>query len=472
MNTASAFWELLTKKDNTAVQSATEKEMKNMQEALFESEQRFHLIAENVQKGILIIDKDAFIRFTNSFMVKMLGYTDDEMIGIDASRYFDDASNKIIEEELKKKPPALIEEHEIYFINREGIKIPMVIQTTVLFDLEKRNIGVLAEVQHSYSSKKVENKLYEKLSRLQKSELATLNIMEDLQETIVDLQKAKEEINQKNTELQTINTELNVIKNQLALLNKDLETKVKKRTAEVEMLLKQKDDFINQLGHDLKTPLTPLNTLLPLIKQREHDAKLLELLDICINNVNFMRNLVNKTLELAKLNAKSTFLDVEDIMLYDEVNEVLQTKKLMFLEKNVTISNNISRQLIVQVDTIQIKELFDNIIINAVKYSSPLENQITIDAKDEGDQVIVSIKDNGIGLTSEQLEHLFHEFYKADISRHYLDSTGLGLSICKRIVEKHGGKIWAESPGLGKGSTFYFTLPTTKKKSNIGNNIS
>jgi PAS domain S-box-containing protein len=472
MNTVSAFWGLLTKKDNTAVQSATEKEMKNIEEALFESEQRFQLIAENVQKGILIIDKDASISFTNSFMAKMLGYTDDEMIGTDASRYFDDISSKIIAGELKKKPPALIEEREISFINRDGIKIPTIIQTTILFDLEKRNIGILAEVQHTYSSKKVESKLFEKLNRLQKSELATLNIMEDLQETIVDLQKAKEEINQKNKELQTINTELNVIKNQLAFLNKDLETEVKKRTAEVEMLLKQKDDFINQLGHDLKTPLTPLNTLLPLIKQREHDAKLLELLDICINNVNFMRNLVNKTLELAQLNTKSTFLDVEDIMLYDEVNEVLQTKKLMFLEKNVTISNNISRQLIVQVDVIQIKELFDNIIVNAVKYSAPLENQITIDAKDEGDQVIVSIKDNGIGLTSEQLEHLFHEFYKADMSRHYLDSTGLGLSICKRIVEKHGGKIWAESPGLGKGSTFYFTLPTTKKKSNNGNNIS
>jgi PAS domain-containing protein len=96
MNTASAFWGLLTKKDNTAVQSATEKEMKNIEEALFESEQRFQLIAENVQKGILIIDKDASISFTNSFMAKMLGYTDDEMIGTDASRYFDDISSKII----------------------------------------------------------------------------------------------------------------------------------------------------------------------------------------------------------------------------------------------------------------------------------------------------------------------------------------------------------------------------------------
>jgi PAS domain S-box-containing protein len=442
----------------------SEKKIRKIEEVLFESEQRFHLVAENAQKGILIINKDTSISFTNSFMAQMLGYSENEIIGSPVSRYIDTDSVIFIEEELKKQPPVLIKERELHFIDKNGVNIPMIIQTAVLFDLQKRNIGILVGVQHAYTSKKIENKLYEKLSRLHKSELATLNIMEDLQETIADLRKAKEEINQKHRELQTINVELNVTKNQLAFLNKDLESKVKERTAEVEALLKQKDDFITQLGHDLKTPLTPLNTLIPLIKQREHDPKLLELLDICINNVNFMRNLVKKTLELAQLNSKSSFLRIEDILLYDEVNEVLQAKKTLFLEKNISIDNNISRQLIVQADSIQIKELFDNIIVNAVKYSAPLENHITIDATDEGGQVVVSIQDHGIGLTNEQLEHLFHEFYKADMSRHDLDSTGLGLSICKRIVEKHGGKIWAESPGLGRGSTFYFTLPIKKKK--------
>jgi signal transduction histidine kinase len=62
-------------------------------------------------------------------------------------------------------------------------------------------------------------------------------------------------------------------------------------------------------------------------------------------------------------------------------------------------------------------------------------------------------------MTKEQLERLFDEFYKADESRHDFDSSGLGMSIAKRIVEKHGGRIWVESDGIGKGSTFYFTLP-------------
>jgi signal transduction histidine kinase len=87
-----------------------------------------------------------------------------------------------------------------------------------------------------------------------------------------------------------------------------------------------------------------------------------------------------------------------------------------------------------------------------------------INAKQDDTSVVVSIKDTGIGMSDQQLKKIFNEFYKADSSRHDFDSSGLGLSICKRIVEKHNGKIWAESEGLGKGSTFYFTVPKSKLK--------
>jgi signal transduction histidine kinase len=79
-----------------------------------------------------------------------------------------------------------------------------------------------------------------------------------------------------------------------------------------------------------------------------------------------------------------------------------------------------------------------------------------------GDNLVtISVKDTGIGMTPDQLHRVFDEFYKTDAARHQLNSSGLGLTICKRIIEKHGGQIWAESPGPGKGSTFYFTLPSS-----------
>jgi len=90
--------------------------------------------------------------------------------------------------------------------------------------------------------------------------------------------------------------------------------------------------------------------------------------------------------------------------------------------------------------------------------------KITIDAEKEKNIVTVSVKDTGIGMTKDQLKKVFDEFYRVDKSSREHKSSGLGLAICKRIVEKHGGKIWAESPGPGKGSIFYFTLKSGDEK--------
>jgi signal transduction histidine kinase len=116
------------------------------------------------------------------------------------------------------------------------------------------------------------------------------------------------------------------------------------------------------------------------------------------------------------------------------------------------------------VDKTRFEELFENIITNAIKYTKNIKGIITIDAKEEKDSIVISVNDNGIGLTESQMNHIFDEFYKVDQARHDLSSHGLGLSICKRIIEKHGGRIWVESQGLGKGSTFYFTLRNSGKK--------
>jgi signal transduction histidine kinase len=112
----------------------------------------------------------------------------------------------------------------------------------------------------------------------------------------------------------------------------------------------------------------------------------------------------------------------------------------------------------VEADVLRLNEVFNNLITNAVKYSKKNGGKITIDADEGKENVTVSIQDAGIGMTKQQISHIFDEFYKADESRHELDSSGLGLSIAKKIINKHGGRIWAESPGPGKGTTFFFTL--------------
>jgi len=102
-------------------------------------------------------------------------------------------------------------------------------------------------------------------------------------------------------------------------------------------------------------------------------------------------------------------------------------------------------------------EVIQNLLVNAIKFTREGGN-VVINSKKDGNSVIISIKDNGIGITKKGLKRIFEEFYIEDKSRHG-HSSGLGLSIAKRIVEKHKGEIWAESKGKGKGSTFFVKLP-------------
>jgi len=266
------------------------------------------------------------------------------------------------------------------------------------------------------------------------------------------------ELEEKTRRLEQINQDLIVAREELSTLNKNLEGRVQERTREVEKLLKQKDEFINQLGHDLKNPLGPLINLIPLLEEKEIDPAKKEMLIVLHRNADYMKNLVVKTLDLAVLNSPNTRFSIEVLHLFKEVNQIIRNKKILFDENNVIISNNIDGSLSIKADRLRLEELLTNIFENSVKYCQ--ENcRITIDAKQTNDFVTISIADNGIGMAQDEIGRIFDEFYKADSARHDIQNTGLGMSICKRIVEKHGGKIWVESPGPGKGITVIFTFP-------------
>ena len=260
---------------------------------------------------------------------------------------------------------------------------------------------------------------------------------------------------------QLTNSNINLKKahDHLNQFNQKLESKVRERTNEVERLLKQKDDFINQLGHDLKNPLGPPISLLPLLKDHITDKDDKEMLEIVHRNIVFMKNLVQKTLQLAQLYSPNTSFQIGQHSLPLIVKNVLLNNQYIVKENDITINTLIPNDMLLYADKIRMEEVFNNILNNAVKYS-PKGTTIDIKAKKDNTKITVSIHDQGIGMTKEQLNHIFEEFYKADESRHDFDSSGLGMPICKRIIEKHGGTIWAESEGINKGTTMFFTLPT------------
>jgi signal transduction histidine kinase len=228
----------------------------------------------------------------------------------------------------------------------------------------------------------------------------------------------------------------------------------------VKQLLDAKNRFINQLSHDLRTPLTPLLSLLPSLKLNLTDDEDKRLFEIIMNNVKYLNELVVSTLDLARLDSGAVKFDMMSVDLNEVVRELISNNEVMFKESNIRLVNEIPEGMPpVVADRLRITEVLNNIIQNSLKFM-PDGGNITFKAEDKDGVVEVSVSDEGIGVPADKLDKLFTEFYKADESRHE-HSAGLGLAICQRIIEKHGGSIWAESPG--RGTTIKFTLLSSKK---------
>ena len=400
------------------------------EEALRESEDKYSTLVELSADGIALM-QDGRIIFSNNRVYEMFEVSESEIIDI--------GLEDLMSSDMVDMLAAMSESD---------------MQTITSGILGTENGGFSAHTYQTPIKKRSGDIIWIELHVnpiIYKGKPAQLAFIRDISER----KQAEEEIKRKSEELRLIGEELRE-------LNIGLEEKVRERTAEVETLLRQKDDFVNQLGHDLKNPLTPLVTLLPIVERQEQDPKLKELVSVSARNANYMKELVIRTLALAKLNSPSTEFEIEHLYLLTEVDDIIADKRHILEENGINLRNQVVGTIIVEADPLRLRELLDNLIGNAIKFSIQ-GTMITIAAKKNARFVTVSVKDTGIGMTETQLEHIFEEFYKGDESRHKLDSSGLGLPICKRIVEKHGGEIWVESPGLGKGTTVFFTLKAGRR---------
>lgn len=214
---------------------------------------------------------------------------------------------------------------------------------------------------------------------------------------------------------------------------------------------------MNRLGHDLKTPLTPLFILLPLIKNRLTDADLIKKVDLCIRSAASIKSLAEKARILSSISSKVEFYELDGASLASVVDRAVAESAEMITKKQIDCQNAVDPDILVHCVPAQLHELFLNLIANSVQFSS-LEGVVEISAERHGETVMISVRDEGIGIDREHLSQIFEEFFKVDESRHELDASGLGLSICKRIVQNHHGRIWAESDGIGTGTTIRISL--------------
>lgn len=197
--------------------------------------------------------------------------------------------------------------------------------------------------------------------------------------------------------------------------------------------------------------------LIRLLEEKVWESDTAKLVDVISRNVDYMKSLVEKTLSLAILSSIDVQFHIRETSIGRMVDDLLKRKQYHTSKHRIVVDNRVRPDLIVACDELRIVEVFDNLTSNAIKFM-PEGGTLTLDASEDKGFVTVTITDTGIGLNAEQQSRVFDEFYKVDESRHDLGSVGLGLTICKRIIEHHGGRIWAESEGTGKGATFCFTV--------------
>jgi PAS domain S-box-containing protein len=243
-------------------------------------------------------------------------------------------------------------------------------------------------------------------------------------------------------------------------LNEELEQRVKERTSQLKNLNQELEAFSYSVSHDLRTPLRIISGYSKILfeeysNELSEDAK--TLLEGITKNTNNMNCLIDDLLEFSKLNRKEVALtEINFEKIFDEVfNEISNSTN------KDKVKVNISELPIVKGDNALLKQVAANLISNAFKFTSKVENpEINISANIENSMAIFCIKDNGVGFDMSYSSKLFGVFQRLHKQNEY-EGTGVGLAIVKRIINRHGGKVWAESE-LNKGSTFYFSLPLFK----------
>lgn len=284
--------------------------------------------------------------------------------------------------------------------------------------------------------------------------------------------------------------------NELAVHRDHLEDEVRQRTKDLQTALvdltkakeeaeasdRGKSEFLANMSHELRTPLNHIIGFTDLVSSGSYgelnDVQV-EFLSDVLNSSQHLLSLINDILDLSKIEAGKMELELEEVHLRPFLEQSLK----MVQEKALKHQLQFSLQFRADLDTIQIderklKQILYNLLSNATKFT-PDGGRITITAEQcdvagrhleipdseesaptTGNWLKISIEDSGIGIKKEDLKRIFKSFEQADssASRHY-QGTGLGLSLTRRLVELHGGKIWVESEGLKQGSTFYVLIP-------------
>ncbi|MBU4138637.1 MAG: PAS domain S-box protein [Euryarchaeota archaeon] len=233
-----------------------------------------------------------------------------------------------------------------------------------------------------------------------------------------------------------------------------------------------KSNFLMVMSHELRTPLNAIIGFTELLKKKEAgdlNQKQQRYADnVHLSGKNLLR-IIDDLLDLTRVESGKMEFTIEHVSVPVAVNEVLENIKEKAGKQKIIIKKDLGHEIeFIDTDGQKFRQVLNNLLDNAVKFSKPEGGTVTITAEKEGDMAKFSVADNGIGINEENMGRLFHSFEQLDsgIARKY-GGTGLGLAVSKKLVELLGGRIMAQSR-YGEGSTFTFYLPVAAKKEGGG----
>lgn len=253
-------------------------------------------------------------------------------------------------------------------------------------------------------------------------------------------------------------------KNMIGLNNElnNLTRELQKKNIQLDQLNQLKNQFLGMAAHDLRNPISSILTFSEFVLDSDdYDISddLRKILELIKTSSDFMLKLLEELLDVVKIESGKLQLNYENVRMDDFLRKNIEVNALLAEKKEIKLVSNIPEPLPeIAIDPVKIEQVLNNLISNAIKYSFN-DTTVTVSAFSTNEHVLISVRDEGQGIPEKELDKLFVPFSKISVKGTAGEkSTGLGLSIVKRIVTGHLGRIWVESE-VGKGSTFFFTLP-------------
>ena len=348
------------------------------------------------------VNTDGIIIECNQAYVKNFGHTKDDIIG---KSLFDHTADQSIENMRKTfetwKQTGKVDNVEVWFKRKDGSVFPGLISANNIYDDKGRLIGsntVIRDISEIYQARRVLDE--HERQKIQLEELKKLDAI--------------------------------------------------------------KEAFYLIVSKEFQTPIEPIKRYCDILKESfagKLNAKQREAIDEIYYNTARLEQLTHDIVDVQKLSSNRMEFKKEEFQVDEFMQSMIDTCSAMMSDKNIEFVNTTSIKSRITSDKSRLKQVFYNLVQNAIDFVPQQGGKIEIGASEEGDSVLFYARDNGIGISEKRKESIFKKFYQVDLSfKRKYGGTGFGLVICKGIVENLDGKIWFESKE-GEGTTFYFTIP-------------